>query len=396
MAVDARFDRIQDIVPHGNADALEVAVVSNFPCVVRKGEFRKGEVVFYVRDDAKLDEACAWLEWTKALRRPGYFGPTDWSGWVHPWQEPLAKYLGGGGRVKTVKLRGVLSMGILLKASEACRGSCLSVDGGNMDEVNARIADPVSGERFLKETFGVSHWTAPVGSVGDLDILHPGLDFGLAPTDEENWENLSETDLHLGERCIVTRKLDGTSCTVVCQPSGEWSVASRNQTFDVRRMEERGESNIYVKFSKPAVEAGLAYAKATGKAIALRGEVCCPAVQRNGVNGDWRLNGFFLFGCEFPEEGNWFLKHGVYGTENHFLKVAERCRELGFPVQTVPVLFGGGERTVTQELLRSFNDAPAEEGEGCVVNVRCEDIGQVPLTAVWHYKSKSRDYLRRA
>ena len=38
MATDARFDKIQKIVPHDNADALEIAIVSSFPCVVRKGE----------------------------------------------------------------------------------------------------------------------------------------------------------------------------------------------------------------------------------------------------------------------------------------------------------------------------------------------------------------------
>ena len=43
MATDARFDKIKKIVPCKNSDNLETVIVSNFPCVVRKGEFKEGE-----------------------------------------------------------------------------------------------------------------------------------------------------------------------------------------------------------------------------------------------------------------------------------------------------------------------------------------------------------------
>ena len=397
MATDARFDRIQKIIPHDNADALEIAVVSNFPCVVRKSEFKTGEIVFYIRDDAKLLEADSYVEWQKAMKQPDYFGPTDWWGWEFPWQESLIKYLGTGGRVKTVKLRGKVSMGILLKMMDACSSpNCrFYVGEDNIDEINAKISDPDTGEKFLKDNFGVGHWTAPVGNVGTLDVLHQGLDFGLQKSDEENWENIPEEDLHLGSYGIVTKKLDGTSCTVVCQPNGEYSVASRSQTFNVKRMAEEGTENIYTKFTKNAVKAGLWYAKTFGRVIAIRGEICCEAVQNFGINKDRKLNNFFIYGCEFPEEENWFLKHGIYGTENHFLKVVERCREAGFDLETVPVLEDGKEFVLTRELLASYNEKPAEWGEGVVVNVKCEDANQELASFVWHYKSKSRDYLRK-
>ena len=61
MATDAKFDRVQKIVPHDNADALEIAVVSNFPCVVKKDSFKEGDVVFYIRDDAKLVDYDQWI-----------------------------------------------------------------------------------------------------------------------------------------------------------------------------------------------------------------------------------------------------------------------------------------------------------------------------------------------
>lgn len=398
MATDAKFDRIQKIVPHDNADALEIAVVSNFPCVVRKGEFKAGDIVFYIRDDAKLLEVNEYLEWSKEMKKPDAMGPMEFN-WNFPWQESLVKYVGSGARVKSVKLRGRVSMGILIKMEDACSGySCkFYVGEDNFDEINAKILDPETGDKFLKDNFGVGHWSAPVGNIGNLDVLHQGLDFGLQKSDEENWENLPDEDLHIGEKCLVTRKLDGTSCTVICQPNGEYSVASRSQTFNVKRMRDNDEENIYTKFSEKAVNAGLWYAKTFNTVIAFRGEICCEAVQNFGINKDRKRNGFFVYGCEFPYEENWFLRHGVYGTVNHFLKVVETCRKAGYDVDTVPVVMGeeDNEVLVTKVLLKSFNDAPAEDGEGVVLNIKCEDPSQELKSFVWHYKSKSREYLQK-
>lgn len=396
MATDARFDRIQKILPHDNADALEIAMVSNFPCVVKKGEFKTGEIVFYIRDDAKLLEVDDYQKWLKEISRPDAMGPLEYM-WRFPWQEGLVKYVGSGARVKSIRLRQKISMGILLKMEDACSGySCkFYVGEDNIDEINAKIKDPETGDKFLKDNFGVGHWTAPVGNVGTLDVLHSGLDFGLAKSDEENYENLPEEDLHLGEKCIVTKKLDGTSCTVICQPNGEYSIASRSQTFNVKRMTEDGTENIYTKFTKNAVKAGLWYAKTFNRVIALRGEICCFAVQNFGINQDRELNDFFVYGCEFPEEENWFNKHGVYGTDFHFLKVVDLMKKNGYDVSRVPLLCLSEERTITMELLKQFNDSPADYGEGAVINVKCEDVNQELTSFVWHYKSKSRDYLRR-
>ena len=130
MATDAKFDKIQKIVPHGNADALEIAIVSNFPCVVKKDTFKEGDVVFYIRDDAKLVEYDAWKEFMKRYEDPSAMIPQDC---YHPekfgWQEGLLKYLGGGGRVKTIKLRGQTSMGILMKPIDLGLGSGLTWEG---------------------------------------------------------------------------------------------------------------------------------------------------------------------------------------------------------------------------------------------------------------------------
>ena len=225
-----------------------------------------------------------------------------------------------------------------------------------------------------------------------MNVLHQGLDFGLAASDEENWQNLPEDELHLGAKCLVTKKLDGTSCTVICQPNGEWSVASRRMTFNVKQMEAKGQENVYTRFTREAVKAGLWYAREHGVVIALRGEVCCSIVQKFGINKDKDLNGFFIYGVEFPEAEDFYVKHGVYGSGKHFTDIVKEMEAAGFCLKTVPVVC---ESVVTRELLKEYNDKPASWGEGVVLNISCEGVEPSAFSTVWSYKSKSQEYLMK-
>ena len=371
MATDARFDKIQKIVPHDNANSLEIAIVSNFPCIVRKGEFKEGDWCFYIRDDAKLI---------------GYDEKKDGKDCTFHWQENLLNYLGGGGRVKTIKLRGKTSMGILLKPETVLwRGVEAPASDGELQVWNAMISDPESGAAFLEDQFGIKHWTAPQTNIGDLSTLHCGLEDNVRVSDEENHENLDEADLHLGAKCLVTKKLDGTSSTVICRPDGTFAVTTRHNTLKPEA------DNVYTKYTKEAVAAGLWYAKKFNTTIAFQGEVCCQSVQRFGINKDKELNDYFVYKCYFPNEENWHVRMGTYGTDSHFLKVIGECNANGFNVKHVPVL---EETVVSRELLKKYNEMPADWGEGVVINVKVEDINDMS-SLVWDYKSKSREYLMK-
>lgn len=64
----------------------------------------------------------------------------------------------------------------------------------------------------------------------------------------------------------------------------------------------------------------------------------------------------------------------------------------GFNVKHVPIV---EEAIVSKELLKKYNDMSWEWGEGVVINVKVDDINQVPESLVWQYKSKSREYLMK-
>ena len=392
MAIDARFEKITKIENHPMADNLEIAIVSNFPCVVRKGEFKEGEWCFYIRDDSKL---LGWDEWQERINRDreaektGDFVTQDEFTCTWQWQDNLLKYLGNGGRVKSIKLRGKVSMGILLKPKDVIP---LNLAFNNNDYIcnglNTIISNPDSGAKFLEQNFGIAHWSAPTTGFGSMNVKYCGLPEGIAKSDSENWENLPDVDLHLGRIGLITQKLDGTSTLTTCYPDGRFEISSRSMTF--KDEEDETKFNIYQKFTKEIVKAGLWYAKKHNKIIAFRSETCCGSVQKFGMNKDRLREDSFVYGCEFPEEEDFFMKHGCFGTKNHFLNVISECNDNGFNVKHVPIL---GKEIITKDLLKKYNDMPADF-EGVVINVDCTDA-DISESIVWQYKSKSREYLMK-
>lgn len=260
---DARFDKVQKVEHHPNADTLDIVTVSNYPCIVKRGEFSVGDWVFYIREDSKLlgwDEYQERINRDKEAAKTGAFVTQDCFTCTWQWQDNLLKYLGSGGRVKSIKLRGKVSMGILLKPKDVLDqfgiDSFTFIDA-DAEHLNMLISDSNTGATFLEKQFGITHWSAPTTGFGSMNVKFCGLPEGLGRSDEENWENLPESDLHLGSECLVTKKLDGTSTTVTCYPDGKYEVSSRSMTFNVESMNEKGEDNIYTKFTKDAVKAGL-------------------------------------------------------------------------------------------------------------------------------------------
>lgn len=79
--------RVGPVEPHQNADALEIVKVWGYPVVIRKGQFKPGDLAVYIPVDAIVPDLPEW------------------------------GFLNGSRRVKAKKLRGVFSMGLLTEAS---------------------------------------------------------------------------------------------------------------------------------------------------------------------------------------------------------------------------------------------------------------------------------------
>lgn len=81
---------IEAIEPHPNADRLELAKIKGWQCVVPKGQYKENDFVLYIPMDAILPESVEAI----------LFGPDA--------KIKLSKH-----RVKTIKLRGAISQGII-------------------------------------------------------------------------------------------------------------------------------------------------------------------------------------------------------------------------------------------------------------------------------------------
>lgn len=381
MAKDASFEKIEAIKPHPNADKLELATICGWQVVVGKGEFKVGDVVFYIREDAKL---------LGFDHRSSYDGScTRW-----PWQTKLLPYLGSSGRVKTVKLRGEFSCGIAVSLA-ALFGHINKPEAKDWEKDNIILNGEFPGG-LLSGKYGVTHWEAPIRNVGDLKA-RGGLPYSIPKSDEANIQELRDIDKLYGTDVLVTRKLDGTSTTIIAFPDGRYHVCTRSNDLQLDC------DNVWNRAAKPVVPLAQAWAKAYNKPIVLRGETCAQSMQKFAFNKDKDVPEptFNLYGVIHLDETDADKRYGTFGTEYHFLKVAEQIKAFtGKEIKTVPIL---GVRTFNRELVDEYLNWPLENGEGVVINAPIHDyettyefegeikhgVGHSPR----HFKIKSLAYL---
>jgi len=94
----ASIQKIVSISPIEGADAIEVARVLNWDIVVKKGEFSVGDLATYFEIDSFIPTALAPF-----LTKPGHF--------------PKTYNSAEGEKLRTIRLRGALSQGLLLPLS---------------------------------------------------------------------------------------------------------------------------------------------------------------------------------------------------------------------------------------------------------------------------------------
>jgi len=262
----ASVRKVTDIRPIPDADAIECAIVGGgWPVVVKKGEFQVGDLAIYFEIDS-------WI-------------PHELAPFLSKGKEPREYNGVKGERLKTVRLRGQVSQGLLLRFSDISPSFYV-----------VSLAEPYGGREFLRVDqcvweegedftleFGIQKWEAPVPAclAGQVRGNFPSF---LVKTDQERCQNVVEEifERHKGETYEVTIKLDGSSCTVYVK-DGEVGVCSRN--LDLKETE--GNSFWKAARDQGIVDAMLAYNEKTGHNIALQSELCGEGIQGNqeGIKG---------------------------------------------------------------------------------------------------------------
>ena len=209
----ASVQKVREILPHNNADALEIAMINDWQVVVKKGGFKKDQLVVYFEVDS-------WV-------------PNELAPFLSKGKEPREYEGVKGERLKTVKLRGEISQGLVLPV-EVGIGGFLYVKGDNGVEV-IQEGDDVS------EILNVKKWepTIPACLRGRVKGNFP---IEIPKTDQERIQNLSKYFDRIKEkRYEVTEKLHGSSCTFYLDNDDKFHVCSRNIDLEYE------ENNAYWK-----------------------------------------------------------------------------------------------------------------------------------------------------
>jgi len=229
----ASIQEVREIKPIPGADLIEMAVIKGWQVVIKKGEFEIGNKGVYF----EIDSFLPIQEQYEFLRKSSY------------------KIMGEeeGFRLRTVKLRGQISQGLLLPLNSL--GLSADLETGT----------------DVTELLGVKKYEPPIPAqlAGDIKSGFPSF---IPKTDEERVQNL-DPELWIGKENLTGReKLDGTSATFYFN-SGGYGVCSRNWELKPQ------EGNTYWIVSKDNnLETKL---QQTNRNLAIQGEIVGPGIQGN-------------------------------------------------------------------------------------------------------------------
>ena len=226
----ASIRKIASVRPIPGADAIECVTVDGWDVVTKKGEFQVGDLAVYLEIDS-------WV-------------PTELAPFLSKGKEPREFNGVKGERLKTIKLRGQLSQGLLLPYA-----------------VIGRIA--AEGEDVTEE-LNIQKWERPVPA--QLAGLAKGNFPSFIPkTDQERIQNCKHVLEDREERYEVTIKLDGSSFTAYHR-DGVFGVCSRNLEL------KPSESNA---FWQVATKYLLEHTLPSMGNYAIQGELVGPGIQGN-------------------------------------------------------------------------------------------------------------------
>jgi RNA ligase (TIGR02306 family) len=255
---------VLEILPIKGADVIELVKINGWQCVTKKNEFKIGELgVFLEIDSIPPDEPLFSFLWTpknvgsksESFTRPDKF------------------------RIRTMKLRGVLSQGLFLP-------------------LRAFGLDQVVEGQDLTEVLGIVKYEVPIAAIVGGVAQGPFPSF-VPKTDELRVQSAPQVlDEIRGLPYAITLKYDGTSATFCVHPSdGEFHACSRNYSV------HKGKNVYWQIAQRLQIESKL---REFYPYLALQGEICGPGIQKNHL--EIKQTEFFVFNIYDFKEGR-YLNH---------------------------------------------------------------------------------------
>lgn len=259
----ATIRKIDNLLPIEGADLIMTAVIDGWNIVVKKDEFKVGDLCVYFEIDSFL--------------------PDGHSAWQHLVDKSSRMFEGKKGhKLKTIKLRGQISQGFVAPISKFFDDF---VDS-NEDE-GQELSEFFFIGNDLSNLLNVKKWEAviPKELSGQVKGNFPSF---IPKTDQERCQNIGNEIFvdNAGSFYEVSMKLDGTSFTAYKRDDVD-GICGRNWELKVDDPENKHNSLV-----RMYIDSGLRDALRTIKMnLAIQGELMGPGIQKNREN----LNSHKLF-----------------------------------------------------------------------------------------------------
>lgn len=335
-------ETIDKVFPHGNADRLEIATLVGkaFQFIVPKGEYNQGDDVLYFPIDSLIPH--------DVLARLGLVG----------------KLAGAEqNRVKTIRLRGEISQGIVSK----------------FETMAGLVSEDMTDEQ-LTERLGVTKYEPePIPIQGGTLVRLP---VGLSVYDIEGADRYADVAEQLMDEPVnITEKVEGSNFSVSYDSVlGTMSVNQRRNAI----LLDDGESHMFWDY---ALQSGLHDAikdlgRATKQTWAAYGEFVGPGVQGN----IYRLKEHRVYLFDVRRDGFWL-------TPNEFYEFVEDLQQkFGVNAVHAPVLSNG---KTLREVLNGRTIQEISDGKSELADIRREGIVIKPMRNIYSPKLGSRLILKQ-
>ena len=315
----ATIRKIAEIKPIPNADKICAYRVDGWWVVDLVDRYNVGDLVVYLEVDSWVPTEIAPF-----LTKPGH-EPKEFEGVK-------------GERLRTIKLRGQLSQGLLLPTHNDITGKYIMQHDDELGEFSVSIEE---GDD-VTEVLGILKYEKPIPAqlAGMVEGAFPSF---IPKTDQPRIQNCThqfEKWKEQGHEWEITEKLDGSSMTVYVyyfeEPEGfgvvKNGVCSRN--YDLKFDENN-------TFWKTAIENQIRNRIAsTGRSLAVQGELVGPGIQGNSYG--FSEHRFFVYDIFDIEQQKYLLP----------LERQKLCKEIGLDcVPTIPAIFKMDESVTIDDLL---------------------------------------------
>lgn len=259
----ATIRKIKSLAPIKDADRIEIAQVDGWKVVVQKGLHKVGDLVVYFEIDSLLPEIPEF----EFLRKSSYVKEGN-------------SVNGAGFRLKTIKLKGQISQGLIVPIRELT--DYLLADPGNpyndprpTDVSYIEEGDDVTDMLFVKKY----EKPVPANLAGKIRGNFPSF---IPKTDQERIQNFigDFNEKYSDHEWEVSLKLDGSSMTVYYYaPEDRFGVCSRN--LDLKETEDNAFWQVARKLNLETKMRSISSASVPPQSFAIQGELIGPGVQGN-------------------------------------------------------------------------------------------------------------------